>query len=292
MTNSNCPLCGSSNNKVLYDVQHPMAHAGIGLPGIIKICGDCKLIYKTFENKAESLYNDSYAESFMDSKEYSGTHAVDFFKTIVNDSIKRAKKNGSAPSLLDIGSGVGVMLDASKEVGYEPVGVELSTKLAEQAEKKGHKVINSNISDMTLEKKFDTITMMDIIEHLEEPRDILVALKMLLSENGELIVYTPNHNSLIVKVAGLFYRLGIKSPVENIFACTHTCFFTTKTLRKILTLSGYKVQETRHFNYDISRPGQKVSWVAKIGVSVLEGLGRITGFKPFRVVMFARPSYN
>jgi 2-polyprenyl-3-methyl-5-hydroxy-6-metoxy-1,4-benzoquinol methylase len=189
---------------------------------------------------------------------------------------------------LDIGSGIGIMLDASKETGYDPIGVELSTKLATIAVKKGHTVVNKDISELTLERKFDTITMMDIIEHLQEPRDVLVALKLLLNPGGELVVYTPNHDSLIVRVAGLFYRLGIKSPVENIFACTHTCFFSTRTLRNVLEYSGYKVTNVRHFNYDISRPGQKVSPIAKIGITALEKIGRISGFKPFRVVMYAQ----
>ncbi|MFN2438970.1 MAG: class I SAM-dependent methyltransferase [Chitinophagaceae bacterium] len=289
MINENCPLCGSQNHKVIYDVTNPKAHADIGLPGIIKICSDCQLIFKTFENKAENLYNDNYAESFMNSKEYSGSHAVEFYKNIISDSFKRVKKNDTKPPLLDIGSGIGIMLDASKETGYDPIGVELSSKLADIALKKGHTIINKNISEFTFDKKYDTITMMDIIEHLEDPKNILMTLKPLLSAKGELIVYTPNHNSLIVKVAGLFYRLGIKSPVENIFACTHTCFFTTKTLHRALIYAGYKIREVRHFNYDTSRPGQKVSLIAKIGVSALERIGRIIGFKPFRVVMFAQP---
>lgn len=289
MINDNCPVCESDKNNVLYDLTKPKAHADIGLPGIIKICLNCKLMFKSFENEAGNLYNDNYAEEFINSKEYSGTHAFNFFKNIINASYKRVKKNGGKPSLLDIGSGIGIMLDAAKETGYDPIGVELSTKLAAIAVKKGHTVINRNISEMTFEKKFDTITMMDIIEHLEDPRDVLVALKLLLNPGGELIVYTPNHNSLIVKAAGLFYRLGIKAPVENIFACTHTCFFTTKTLGNVLSNTGFKVKKIHHFNYDTSRPGQKVSQIAKIGISALEEIGRISGFKPFRVVMYAQP---
>jgi len=288
MTNENCPVCASGDSDILYDLSRPKAHAEIGLPGVIKRCLNCELIFKSFGEKAGDLYDDNYADTFIDSKEYSGIHAFNFYKAILSSSYKLVKKNESRPSLLDIGSGIGVMLDASKETGYDSIGVELSTKLAAIAVQKGHTVINKNISEMTFERKFDTITMMDIIEHLENPRDVLVALRLLLNPGGELIVYTPNHNSLIVKAAGLFHQVGIKSPVENIFACTHTCFFTTKTLRNVLNTSGFKVKNVRHFDYDISRPGQKVSSIAKIGITLLEQLGRITGFKPFRVVMYAQ----
>jgi 2-polyprenyl-3-methyl-5-hydroxy-6-metoxy-1,4-benzoquinol methylase len=288
MINENCPLCGSSNYKILYDLSNPKAHAGIGLPGIIKKCKNCDLIFKTFDKQPEAVYDDSYAETFLETKEYSGPAAIDFFKQILLVAYKRIKKKNTQPVLLDIGSGIGVMLKTATEVGYDPTGVELSTKLAEITKKDGYRVINKNISEIDSNLTYDTITMMDIIEHLVEPNTILKELMVRLKPDGELIVYTPNHNSLIVKISDLFYKMGIKSPVENVFACTHTCFFTTKTLKKILGNSGYDILEVTHFNYDISRPGQKVSFIAKMGVSVIEKIGNITGFNGFRLVVHAR----
>lgn len=290
MINENCPLCGSENYKILYDVSNPGAHADIGLPGVIKKCKECKLIFKTFEEKPENLYDDDYAESFLQIKDYSGIHAIDFFKRILQDAYSRINKRDSKPDLLDIGSGIGIMLETARDVGYEPTGIELSEKLAAIANAKGFKVINKNVSDIESDFKYDTITMMDIIEHLVNPHDILKSLRSKIKTSGELIVYTPNHNSMIVKIADVFYRLGIKSPIENIFACTHTCFFTTATLKKILIESGYDILETRHFNYDISRPGQKVSWISKVGVNVIEKMGNMFGFNGFRLVIYAKPS--
>lgn len=84
--------------------------------------------------------------------------------------------------------------------------------------------------------------------------------------------------------------ISLKSPIENIFACTHTCFFTTATLKKIIEGTGYTIIEVRHFNYDISRSGQKVSLVAKIEVSIIEKLGNLTGFNGFRLVIYAQAS--
>ena len=292
MTNENCPLCGSENYKILYDVSNPAAHAEVGLPGIIKKCKKCKLIFKTFAKEPENLYNDDYAESFLQIKGYSGVHAIHFFKGILEDAYSRINKKRSKPKLLDIGSGIGIMLETAREVGYDPTGVELSEKLAGIASAKGFKVFNRNVSDIESDLKYDTITMMDIIEHLVDPNDILKSLGSKINTNGELIVYTPNHNSMIVKIADLMYHLGIKSPIENIFACTHTCFFTTATLKTILLQSGYQILGVRHFSYDISRPGQKVSWISKVGVSMIEKAGNIFGFNGFRLVMYAQPLKN
>lgn len=288
MVNENCPSCGSKRYKILYDLTNPKVHKGLGLAGIVKKCNECKLQFKSFENKAEDLYNDDYADNFLKTEEYSGTHAIDFFEKIIIKSYNRLKKNASKPALLDIGSGIGIMLDTAKKIGYQATGVELSQKLADVAHKKGHEVIVTNINESPLDRKFDTISMMDIIEHLEDPKQILESLKPLLNANGELIVYTPNHDSLIVKIAHMFYSMGIKSPIENIYACTHTCFFTSKTLKDVLLKSGYTITDVNHFNYDTSRPGQKVSFIAKIGINIIETLGTLFGYKGFRVVIYAQ----
>jgi 2-polyprenyl-3-methyl-5-hydroxy-6-metoxy-1,4-benzoquinol methylase len=285
MINTNCPVCHSTDNKILYDLRNPSAHKNVGLPGIVKKCRNCHLIFKSFENKIDSLYDDNYASTFFELKEYSGGHVVDFFKKIV----KPAAKKSNTPTLLDIGSGMGVMLETAKNLGYDATGVELSKSLADDTIKRGYKVINKNVSEIPTSEKFDMITMMDIIEHLENPLGVMKTLKKLLNERGEVIVYTPNHDSLIVKISNMFYKLGVKSPIENIFACTHTCFFTTKTLKMTLEKAGYKITETRHFNYDISRPGQKVSFIAKLGINMIEKTGSLMGFNGFRVVMYAQP---
>jgi 2-polyprenyl-3-methyl-5-hydroxy-6-metoxy-1,4-benzoquinol methylase len=288
MINNNCPSCGSENHKLLYNLSNPTAHAGIGLPGVIKRCKHCKLIFKTFKIKAENLYSENYAHAFLDTEEYSSYAASNFFKKILGSSSNHGKGLQSKPSLLDIGSGVGTMLQAATELGYNPTGVELSPELVEVSVNKGHTVINKNVSDISLDEKFDTITMMDIIEHLENPKEILKELNPLLKSDGEIIIYTPNHNSLIVKIADLLYALGIKSPIENIFACTHTIFFTTETLKKSLIESGFEILKINHFNYDISRPGQKVSLIAKIGVGLIEKIGNLIGLNGFRIVIYAK----
>lgn len=287
MINENCPVCGSTGNKVVYDLKKTNAHKDVGLPGVVKKCKTCHLLYKSFERKLDTLYDDNYASSFFDMKDYSGESAVDFFQNVLTPT--RVRLTHEKPTLLDIGSGIGIMLETAKSLGYNATGVELSKSLSDESIKRGYKVINKNVNEISTDEKFDTISMMDIIEHLENPLEVMQSLKRLLSAKGEVVVYTPNHDSLIVKIAHLFYKLGIKSPTENIFACTHTCFFTTKTLKMTLEKAGYKIIETKHFNYDVSRPGQKVSAIAKFGINVIEKTGSLFGFHGFRVVMYAQP---
>lgn len=288
MNNVKCPICGSISSKIIYDVSNPKVYKNIRLPGIVRQCNNCTLIYKAFNEAAESLYNDDYASGFLELREYS-ENANNLFNKLINNSFKRIENKQIKPELLDIGSGIGVLLETAKKIGYSVTGVEISPRLAEYAKRKGYNIINKNVSEISSKIKFDTITMMDIIEHLTNPKDVLIKLKVLLKPEGELIIYTPNHNSLIIKISDFFYRLGIKSPIENIFACTHTCFFTTETLCKILIQSGFQIYEVRHFNYDTSRPGQKVTLITKVAINIIEKLGSLLGFNGFRVVVYAKP---
>ncbi|MFN0033246.1 MAG: class I SAM-dependent methyltransferase [Flavobacteriales bacterium] len=287
MKNVNCPLCGSSSFKEMYDVTKPVAHAQMGLPGLVRKCNHCDLLYKSFDKDLNTLYNDDYADGFQNMEEYSGDSARQLFSSILSESKNRIENNGHA-ELLDIGSGMGTLLDTARSVGFNTTGVELSSKLAEVVQRKGHRVINKNVDDIHDGNTYDVISMMDIMEHLENPTDILKNLKKLLSDKGELVVYTPNHASMIVKMAHWLHALGMRSAMDNIFACTHTCFFTTKSLRKILEDTGYDIISTRHFQYDTSRPGQKVSVIAKFAINMIETFGTIIGLHGFRMVMYAR----
>ncbi len=287
MKNERCPCCGSASFKELYDVTHPTAHAQVGLPGLVRKCTSCGMIFKSFDKDLSDVYNDEYAEGFQGLEEYSGDAAKKLFTDILSESKNRMANNGQA-QLLDIGSGMGTLLDTARSVGFSTTGVELSSKLAEVIQSKGHKVINKNVSDITESDQYDVVSMMDIIEHLEAPVDILNNLKKLLKPSGELVVYTPNHASLIVKMAHVLYTLGMRGAMDNIFACTHTCFFTTKSLKKILEDTGYEIISTRHFQYDTSRPGQPVSALAKFAINAIETCGTIIGLNGFRMVMYAR----
>lgn len=283
-----CPLCDSGQFQVLYDLQDSKVHGSITLPGIIRKCKKCSLIYKDYNKSISDVYGTNYADHFEGLEGYAESSvSKKFFKDMLAKGKSKIKGN-EKPVLLDVGSAMGTTLDIAKELGFQTKGVEISANLAMKARQKGHEVFNCNISEIDNKEKFDVISMFDIIEHLDAPKEILLNLKKMLLENGQIIVYTPNHNSLVVKVAHLLYKLGFKDSVENIFACTHTCFFTTKTLKKILIDSGFEISEVEQFKYDTSRPGQEVSSLEKFFINILETAGSVLGYKGFRVVIFSK----
>jgi 2-polyprenyl-3-methyl-5-hydroxy-6-metoxy-1,4-benzoquinol methylase len=287
LTNEHCPVCKSTSSRLLYDLRQSSVHPN-GLLGVVKQCRECKLLFKTFSQSVSDVYDESYAENFVNFEDYSGESATKLFSNILKPSYQRLSQVSTPPSLLDIGSGIGVTLDTAARMGFATTGVELCKPLAKIAGQKGHKIFQCDVADIQVNAQFDAVSMMDIIEHLVDPVSVLQSLKAQLRPGGELIVYTPDHSSLIVSVAHWMYRMGLTSPIENIFACSHTCFFTEKTLRHCIESAGFEILDAAHLPYDTSRPGQPVSSASKFFLNTIETTGKALGYNGFRVIIYAR----
>jgi len=288
LTNEHCPVCHSTTTRVLYDVQNPKAHSN-GLHGIIKKCSQCHLVFKTFNGQATQVYDEQYAEGFFNNTDYSGDAAIALYSNILKPTYERVGKHQPKPELLDIGSGFGMMLQTAQAMGFHATGVEFCKPLADRARQHGFEVYNCDVAEMKSELMFDAITMMDIIEHLVDPIAVLQSLRQRLKPTGELVLYTPDHSSMIVSVASWLYAIGKTSAIDNIFACSHTCFFTSDTLRMTVEKAGFEVIDVRTLPYDTSRTGQPVSTASKWIINAIEGTGKILGYNGFRVILVAKP---
>ena len=104
-----------------------------------------------------------------------------------------------------------------------------------------------------------------------------------------MILYTPNHSSLIVKTARWLHAVSrgrIASPVAEIFDCLHVVFFDAQTLRLAVEAAGFEVLRIETWPYDPSRSGQARGF-AKTAFRALELAAPAAGGR-FRLMMVAR----
>jgi 2-polyprenyl-3-methyl-5-hydroxy-6-metoxy-1,4-benzoquinol methylase len=188
--------------------------------------------------------------------------------------------------LLDIGAGEGTLLDEARQLGYDTQGIELCEPLVEKARARGLRVDRRRAEDLDARAAFDVVTMMDIIEHVPEPRRLLAAAHRALAVGGRLVVYTPNHRSGVVLLARALQVLGAPFAVREIFGGNHVCFFDDRSLPLALQRAGFSVDAVRLFPYDPSRPGGPISRVALAAVTAVEWLGR-PFHRTFRMLAFA-----
>jgi len=146
--------------------------------------------------------------------------------------LDKFKKQGNR--LLDIGCCTGFLLDEARNVGWDTSGVELSAWASRYAAEK----FNLKIYNMSLEKAgfpneyFDVVIMQDTIEHLHDPKKMLLEINRVLKTNGILYINTPDIESLTSRV------LKAKWWGINQF---HLYYFSKKSLGGILNLSGFAV---------------------------------------------------
>ncbi len=102
------------------------------------------------------------------------------------------KLNLSCPTILDVGSGTGGNLLVFSQLG-QAFGVDIALKAVEFCKKRGLKnVVQAPVEHIKYrDKSFDIITCIDLLEHVSNPVEVLLALKRLLKDKGRIILTVP-----------------------------------------------------------------------------------------------------
>lgn len=103
-------------------------------------------------------------------------------------------------SLLDIGAGVGIFMNAFKKIksNISLTACDINKEAISLIKSKFPKIktINCDFLDLDESKKYDCITLWDTFEHLIDPSQFLLKIRKIIKKNGYLILSTPNTLSL------------------------------------------------------------------------------------------------
>lgn len=137
--------------------------------------------------------------------------------------------------LLDVGCGTGFFLDRARE-RFNVIGVDPSPiALAMCAARNLPSVRNGTASDLSTvaDERFELVTLLDVIEHLDDDVSALRAARAVLVPTGRVIVTVP-----------AFQLLWTVHDEAN----HHRRRYTKRTLRRALELGGFKVEHITYFN--------------------------------------------
>jgi 2-polyprenyl-3-methyl-5-hydroxy-6-metoxy-1,4-benzoquinol methylase len=149
----------------------------------------------------------------------------------------------SASSILEIGAASGKTLRWIKTVcpGVKTTGVELNGDLAEELGRNADVAIIANIADCLPKLgKYDLILLLDVLEHLQNPTEVLRSLRKLLAAGGQIIVSVPNVAHLSVAVPLLMKRQFTYQD-SGILDRTHLTFFVEDSAVKLMNDAGLTV---------------------------------------------------
>lgn len=153
---------------------------------------------------------------------------------------REALKMIGSGKVLDVGCGDGLFLEMLKNNALE--GVDISIEGIKKCTEKGIKTCLCDFSKDRLpffDNEFDYVVMLDILEHLYSPADLLKEAKRVSKKN--IIISVPNFNSLPARIQML---LG-KVPENNRDNKGHIYWFNLKVLKKMLKDSDLKIVDMK-----------------------------------------------
>ena len=134
---------------------------------------------------------------------------------ILNFKLKNKKRPLERIDVLDIGCGGGLLSEPMQRLGANVVGIDASSKninIAKLHAKKNNLAIKyfcTSPENLKVNKKFDVILNMEVIEHVEDVSFFLESCSKLLKKNGLMFVATINKTlkSYIFAIVGAEYIL-------------------------------------------------------------------------------------
>lgn len=98
-------------------------------------------------------------------------------------------------SILDVGSGLGYLTYGLCKAGYGAIGLDISHEAVERATALyGAYYREGDLYELAKigEEKYDCVLMLELIEHVEDPKALVGAALSVLKPGGKLIITTPN----------------------------------------------------------------------------------------------------
>lgn len=183
--------------------------------------------------QAESYGQRAYAEK-----------SDDYFSAARKDLVDQLPDNPTA-KILEIGCGAGgtgqYALAKGKCQWYG--GVEISASAAETARQHLNEVITGDVESIEFpweENTFDALIMSEVIEHLNDPWEVVKRLRPLLKKDAIFFCTTPNvSHYYIIK---MLFNGEWTLEDEGIMDRTHLRWFTPKTLSELAEDAGFTVE--------------------------------------------------
>ena len=242
-----CPLCKSGD----YAVRHSIDNHSI------VTCKKCKFEY--------------VIDPIDWSKTQTGSAAKKRMVRPRHQILANYARSCGAKSVLEVGSGVGELGLVLTGQGFSYVGVEPDQQRAISCQEIGLDVRAMSLEELSPNQKADLIVIDNVLEHVLEPIGVLKESQKHLNPDGSIIVVVPNRKD-VRQVMPSWRKKNLWVPK------VHVNYFTGKSLRRSLTLSGLQAGNL---------PGSSFRRSNSVTRRMI-GLLNSVGVFPFGIYMFGK----
>jgi 2-polyprenyl-3-methyl-5-hydroxy-6-metoxy-1,4-benzoquinol methylase len=199
MLNARCPDCNGTNLILIGKLSDINEFAGNLLPNYIKggslyLCSNCKLKFR-YPVLNEADYNKLYDTENQNWIFDDNRNDWKILKKFVAEHIQ---PNGK---ILDFGCNLGDVLFRLPN-NVEKYGIEINKQSADIAAKKINSTIWNGFDDLPANTEFDLIFAIDVIEHLESPKNFVIKALSYVKKGGYIALMTGDGNSFFWRLSG------------------------------------------------------------------------------------------
>ena len=243
----NCLLCGSVES----------VHLSTRNSWPVVRCTVCGLTYLA-ERPVESALEQVYSREYYEGGEVGyGGYVENFhryestFRRIFDRRLRDLEPFSGSRRLLDVGCAHGFLMDHFRQAGWDVRGVEASPLSSGYARDE----LKLDVHTGSLESagfsdcSFDAVLLLDVLEHLHRPFDVLSEIGRILVPDGILLVQCPwelYHWEEIIEALLHGMKPGT---IEPDAVPAHLYFFQPGTLDAFIEKGGYSIIRRQSGNY-------------------------------------------
>lgn len=258
MERKHCPNCQSKKRKRVLDVSgekdtyldylNSKGYLNIDYQKIKRQywqCENCGLVYRS--PILEPKEKDILYKHFRDI-EFRGENKEEYFKRIASllsgesenyEKCKFLEKYiPEKGTILDVGCGAGVFLYTFKKYfpQWEVWGIEPTLGFAEQARKEGIHIDYGYLTESTYGRTFDLISLIHVLEHIDEPKPMLQMIKKYLLPESLIYIESPSVKDI-----------GYLPSSHDRFMSPHEVIFSKEILERLLKEEDFAIVASEDF---------------------------------------------
>lgn len=260
-----CLICGKDSFDCI--------HAGTrDIPSInVMKCVNCGMVqldsskYNTEENYARGgMLKNSYGAIADKTEDMSWEMWLEETKIDDDRRYETLKEMCKGKNVLEFGCGNGGFLRRIKNVSASVTGIELMDESRKNIEEELIKVYKT-IEEIEKNIKYDVVCMFMVIEHLNNPDEILQKIYEILNPDGILVCETPNAEDVLIS------KYQCKNFEDFTYWSEHVILFNSNTLERLMVRNGFRTKwNTQVQRYSLAnhlywlsqgKPGGHMKWI-------------------------------
>ena len=189
-----------------------------------------------------------------------------------NDNFKTSNKPLKNLDILDLGCGGGLVCEPLARLGANITGFDFVKQNIDIAKKHAKdsnlniKYSHQNLNSFKLSSKYDAILILEVLEHLDNWKKLILNIKKFLKPEGKIIISTINRN-LVSKIFAIFVAENILKWVprkthtfEKLIKPIELTTFLEKNQINVIDVTGL-VFKPISFEWYLDKYNQKINYL-------------------------------